>query len=461
MNKSSFRAYDIRGIVGENLLINDVYTFGLSLIDWLKKKHSNIILMLARDGRESSPNIYDMIYNAAISSNVEVKAFGVTSTPQLYFEAKSEFNINDKKTIVAVMITASHNDGNYNGFKILVNNNLLSTSEIQDLADFYLKQNKVHPAEIKYPISYPSQYLKTITTMFKELDGFSEDMIIDCSNGPTGQLINNICSLLNFKNTLLVANDIDQKFRCHRPDPTQEYGRVLFKNIKNKLGIAFDGDGDRLVVIDEDGNYVSGDKLLAIFALYSDNKKFKIVSDIKCSIVLADYLEKNNIETVWSKSGHGHIKEQLSKHDALIGGELSGHYCFLDKPDEIYGFDDAIYAFLRLIRIIKKHGPIKNILQGLPDFKSTGEMRIHIDKSINARDIVNIINEDIKKIADSYDTIDGIRAKVGNNCITSRASNTENLVSMSIEGTDLEEIYRLKNKVLNLINNTFEKLKCN
>ena len=458
MKHSSFRAYDIRGIIGKDLLIEDVYRFGKAIVKWLEL--NNILefkVVLARDGRNSSPIIYDHLYTAFADCNINVYGAGITTTPQLYFEEQQLKLTNPDSCSIGIMITASHNDGDHNGFKILKNSKSLTALEIQDLYNIFINQPLETIKNICHVKSKPSNYLKHLVKSFKDLENFELPLLIDCANAPAGQVISVLCSMLNFKNVTLVANDLDGNFRCHRPDPTQNYGRIFFAEKSNgTIGIAFDGDADRLVVIDEIGNLVRGDQLLAIFALYNNTKSL-IVADIKCATILTDFIfSKHGIKTIWSPSGHGHIKQKVNENKALIGGELSGHYCFTDRPAEIYGFDDGIYSFLRLLQIIKNYGSINSLTANLPNFFSTGELRIKIPEHLLAKQLVSIINKDLVEIADSYDTIDGVRAKIKNNCVTLRASNTENVISMSIESISKLELDNTYNLINSLITKNIE-----
>lgn len=262
-------------------------------------------------------------------------------------------------------------------------------------------------------------------------------LFIDCSNGPASLILSNLCSFLDFQKVILVANDLDAKFRCHKPDPSQDYGRVLFKDKPiGYLGVAFDGDADRVVIIDENNKPVRGDQLLAIFALYTNsqiNSDHNIVADIKCAVALQKYLQENNIKINWSPSGHGNIKQKVHLHKAKIGGELSGHYCFMDNDTEIFGHDDGIYGFLRTLRILKTNGPINQLVAKLPKFYSSGEMRILVDEHLPAKKIVELVNEKLRLETNEYDQIDGLRANIWNCWITLRSSNTENVISLSIE----------------------------
>jgi phosphomannomutase len=231
---------------------------------------------------------------------------------------------------------------------------------------------------------------------------------------------------------------------------------VLFKDKPNGyLGVAFDGDADRVVIIDENNKPVRGDQLLAIFALHTNdqnNQNYNIVADIKCAVALQNHLQANNIKINWSPSGHGNIKQKVHLHNAKIGGELSGHYCFMDNDKEIFGHDDGIYGFLRTLRIVKKHGPISKLVAKLPTFYSSGEMRILVDEHLSAKKIVEMVNEKLRLETNEYDQIDGLRANIWNCWITSRSSNTENVVSLSIESQCENSLQDSLEKIKKLIN---------
>jgi phosphomannomutase len=461
MQHSAFRAYDIRGIVGKNINLEDIFTLGKALVKYLKNRlQDKITVVIARDGRESSPLIYDHIYTAIIQENIEIVGIGIATTPQLYYEEKQLKKSNLDINSVGIMITASHNDAQYNGIKMLINGKSLTSNDIQELYNFYAREKKQQISKINNVSCKPSSYLKHLVDCFQDLKNLDIPLFIDCSNGPASQILGNLCSFLEFQKVILVANDLDAKFRCHKPDPSQDYGRVLFKDKPNGyLGVAFDGDADRVVIIDETNKPVRGDQLLTIFALYTndqispDNNLDKnIVADIKCAVALQNHLQENNIKTNWSPSGHGNIKQKVHLHNAKIGGELSGHYCFMDNDNEIFGHDDGIYGFLRTLRIVKKHGLISHLVAKLPNFYSSGEMRILVDEHLPAKKIVEMVNEKLRLETNEYDQIDGLRANIWNCWITLRSSNTENVVSMSIESQCENSLQESLEKIKNLIN---------
>ncbi len=464
MQHSAFRAYDIRGIVGKNINLEDVFTLGKALVKYLKSiLQDKISVVIARDGRESSPLIYDHLYTAISEENIEIFGIGIATTPQLYYEEKQLKKSNINVNSVGIMITASHNDAHYNGIKMLINGKSLTSNDIQDLYNFYANENKQQISKLNYVSCKPSSYLKHLVECFQDLKNLDVPMFIDCSNGPAGQILSNLCSLLNFQKVTLVANDLDAKFRCHKPDPSQDYGRVLFKDKPNGyLGVAFDGDADRVVIIDETNKPVRGDQLLAIFALYTNDQispNINIVADIKCAVALQTHLQENHIKINWSPSGHGNIKQNVHLHNAKIGGELSGHYCFMDKETEIFGHDDGIYGFLRTLRIAKNHGPISQLVAKLPTFFSSGEMRILVEEHLPAKKVVEMVNEKLRLETNEYDQIDGLRANIWNCWITLRSSNTENVVSLSIESqcqNSLQESLAKLEKLITTQKNTLE-----
>lgn len=456
MQHSAFRAYDIRGIVGKNINLEDVFTLGKALVKYLKSTlQDKITVVIARDGRESSPLIYDHLYTAIFEENIEIFGIGIATTPQLYYEEKQLKKSNLNVNSVGIMITASHNDAQYNGIKMLINGKSLTSNDIQDLYNFYANENKQQISKLNYVSCKPSSYLKHLVECFQDLKNLDVPLFIDCSNGPAGQILSNLCSILNFQKVTLVANDLDAKFRCHKPDPSQDYGRVIFKDKPNGyLGVAFDGDADRVVIIDETNKAVRGDQLLAIFALYTNDQistTINIVADIKCAVALQTHLQENNIKINWSPSGHGNIKQKVHLHNAKIGGELSGHYCFMDNETEISGHDDGIYGFLRTLRIAKNHGAISELVAKLPTFYSSGEMRILVDEHLPAKKIVEMVNEKLRLETNEYDQIDGLRANIWNCWITLRSSNTENVVSLSIESQCPNSLQESLAKIENLI----------
>ena len=455
MQHSAFRAYDIRGIIGKNIDLEDIFTLGKALVKYLKNaSQEKINVVIARDGRESSPLIYDHLYTAIKNENIEIFGIGISTTPQLYYEENQLKKNNPHNCSVGIMITASHNDAHYNGIKMLINGKSLTSYDIQDLYNFYIKEEKQLIEKSRNVTCKPSSYLKHLVNCFQDLKNLDLPLYIDCSNGPASLILSNLCSFLEFKNVILVANDLDAKFRCHKPDPSQDYGRVLFKDKPaGYLGVAFDGDADRVIIIDENNKPVRGDQLLTLFALHTNQPlcSNNIVADIKCAVALKDHLEENNIQINWSPSGHGNIKQKVHQYKAMIGGELSGHYCFMDNESEIFGHDDGIYGFLRTLRIAKKNGPFSQLVAKLPKFYSSGEMRILIEENMPAKKIVEMVNEKLREETNEYDQIDGLRANIWNCWVTLRSSNTENVVSLSIESQCENSLQKSLEKIEKMI----------
>ena len=341
MNENIFRAYDIRGIYPKDLNEDIAYKIGFAL----SRKINEPKAVVAIDGRLSGPKIKRSLINGLIDNGVDVIDCGAIPTPMLYFATKTLCIPN------GFMITGSHNPKEYNGIKMIVDGNPLFDKDIYELRD-WIKHNKMQAhhgkvGTVNICTDISSKYIERIHDDLSI--NISQKIIIDCMNGVTGNVIKDIVNSFNISSDL-INEKVDGNFpNCH-PDPTKEENlKTLKEKIKStnaKYGVAFDGDGDRLVIIKNNGNVIWPDELMILFSksILSKSTNAKIVFDVKCTRNLRTTIENSGGIAIESRTGHSFIKQTIQKEGAKLGGEMSGHIFFNDKW---YGFDDGIYVFLR------------------------------------------------------------------------------------------------------------------
>src|SRR3990167_1802153 len=443
ISDKAFRKYDIRAIIDEELYINDVYNLAQAICTYFLSKKNIKTIAVGMDVRTHSKAIKEQLCKAIIDAGIDLVFIGECATPTLYFASKTE-NVD-----AAIMITASHNNKEYNGLKILLDNNSVWDQQIQEIKEIYnltsLKPYKTITNESHkgnyYEKNLVDKYIDFLSEKFIELKDKDLNLIIDCGNGCAALIIPKLVKKLNWKNVELLFDTPDGNFPNHDPDPTKEKNlTVLKKYIKNfNFGVALDGDCDRLVIMKNDGTLILGDELLTLFGVNLE-KSGNIVYDIKCSNSLPTILEKVGHKTYISATGHANIKVKMKKTEAILGGEISGHFCFTDK---YFGYDDAIYALLRFIEIYLKNNKDKNLFNFWPKQASTAELRLKCAK-IDPQIIVDKSKKFFEDQNYKMITIDGIRVESEKGWISLRASNTEPVLSLRFEAKNEKELNNLK-----------------
>lgn len=449
LDKNIFRMYDIRGEVDKNLT-EDIFNllgkaYGTKLKEKIKK--NNLKISVGHDVRLSSKRFSQALIEGIISQGIDVIFLGLIPTPILYF---SLFNLPIDGGII---ITGSHNPPQFNGMKICIGKETIFGEEIQDLyriaTEIKVNGEKRGGIEDFDILSVYKEYLikEFSRGPIRELEKNSLKIVIDSGNGCGGLVIPEVLRNLGI-NVIDLFSEPDGNFPNHHPDPTVVKTLMILKETilreKADFGVAYDGDADRIGVIDEKGEVVYGDRLTYIFGkdILRDYPKGKIIGEVKCSKTLFDGIEKLGGIPVLSPVGHSLIKKRLREENALLAGEMSGHIFFNDR---YYGYDDALYATLRLIEIYARE-KLKNsnlkfshLLADLPKVYVSPEIRIHCPEDKKFEVIKNIlpklereypeIYRDIKKIT----TIDGIRIEFSDGWALARASNTEPVIVMRFE----------------------------
>jgi len=452
MNENIFRAYDIRGIYPKDLNEDIAYKIGFAL----SRKINEPKAVVAIDGRLSGPKIKRSLINGLIDNGVDVIDCGAIPTPMLYFATKTLCIPN------GFMITGSHNPKEYNGIKMIVDGNPLFDKDIYELRD-WIKHNKMQAhhgkvGTVNICTDISSKYIERIHDDLTI--NISQKIIIDCMNGVTGNVIKDIVNSFNISSDL-INEKVDGNFpNCH-PDPTKEENlKTLKEKIKStnaKYGVAFDGDGDRLVIIRNNGSVIWPDELMILFSksILSKSTNAKIVFDVKCTRNLRTTIENSGGIAIESRTGHSFIKQTIQKEGAKLGGEMSGHIFFNDKW---YGFDDGIYVFLRFLEILSNDPNMIEELMELPKTHVTPEIDIDFPKD-NHFKFIEAFKK--KSVFTNYTVsdLDGIKISNSESWGLIRASNTSPKITLRFESLSEKGLISIKNEIKNAIleiDNTLE-----
>ena len=439
--ESIFREYDIRGTYPEEINEGVISIIGQAIA--LKCKQEGITeISVGRDGRLSGEILLDSMCNSIAKSGISVTNIGLVTSPILYYAAKK----NVSKS--GIMITGSHNPKDDNGIKMVINDKPVSGTEILSLTKFVPEFDKTKKEIIKIDIieDYINDVLQKIRLNHPE----NVKIVVDCGNGAAGCVAPELFKRLGC-NVINLFSEIDGNFPNHHPDP----GKIAnlqdlieaVKDEKADLGLAFDGDGDRVGLVTEKGDVVFPDKIMMLFAedVLAKNNGGQIIFDVKCSNSLAQIIESNGGEPIMSPTGHFHIKNKLRETNALLAGEMSGHIFF---NDDWYGFDDGHYAGVRIIDLINRSdSSIDQMISRLPESFSTPELNIHASDDIKF-DIVQKFAEECLLDGNKI-TIDGLRIEFSNGWGLLRASNTTPKLVLRFEGDSEDDLKTIQENFLN------------
>ncbi|HYP08638.1 MAG TPA: phosphomannomutase/phosphoglucomutase [Bryobacteraceae bacterium] len=427
-----FREYDIRGIADAELLSPGIEQLGRAIGTHIGRKLGKKI-NVGRDVRTSSTRLRDAIVKGLISAGCEVTDVGEVPTPLLYYSVQ-HLNCDG-----GIMITGSHNPAEYNGFKIVAGAGTIHGTEIQELrrkieeSDFDSGEGSVREYDIVTP------YIEEIAAQFQ----FSRPVkvVLDAGNGAAGPTMHRLLERLNVQATELFF-EMDGNFPNHHPDPTVEHNLDHLKravaDAGAELGIAFDGDGDRIGAIDEKGTVVWGDYLLLIYAREILTRKpgATFIGEVKCSQVMYDEIAKLGGRGIMYKTGHSLIKAKMKEEHAELAGEMSGHMFFKDR---YFGFDDALYAACRLIEIVADSGePLSAQTRTLPAMVTTPEIRVDTFDEVKF-DIVSRVRDYFRQTHQVVD-VDGARVLFEHGWGLVRASNTQPVLVMRFEARTPEQL---------------------
>ena len=444
-----FREYDIRGIFNQQFDEDFAFQLGKAFATYVIKKtkvyHPKIVLGL--DARLSSPKLSERCMKGICSTGAHVIYLGKVTTPITYF---STFFL--KETHSAIMVTASHNPSEYNGFKIVFERFNLFGNEIQELykiiqnKDFIegKSHGKIQPHDIikDYVEHYKKQFLQA--NLLKPLN-----FVIDCGNGAAGYVVRRLYESVGLKPHILFEKP-DGTFPNHHPDPSVEKNLTSLKEEIQKtsavVGFGFDGDADRIGVVDSNGKFIYGDELLAVISkdVLENHPQGKVIADVKCSDRLFNYIDQHGGQSILWKTGHSLIKHKIKEEKAILGGEISGHIFFADRN---YSTDDALYVGLRLIEILSKNQcSIGELLKDFPPAVSTPEIRIDTTEE-KKHLIVQKVKEKFPHSTSEYEVnfLDGIRIRFGQRgWALIRASNTQPALTLRFEAKDTQNLKNIE-----------------
>ena len=438
LKRTIFREYDIRGVADQELTDDGIELLGRAIGTYIGRLRHRRRINVGRDCRLSSRRLRDALVAGLIAAGCEVTDLGMVPTPLLYYSA---FHLDCDG---GVMITGSHNPAEYNGFKIMCGLGTLHGEEIQKLramietADFDAAEGG---AVKDYDIITP--YVAEISEQFKLRNWVR--VVIDCGNGVAGPTLHRLLEHIRCDKVELFFTP-DGRFPNHHPDPTVlknlESLITWVKDSRASLGIALDGDGDRIGAVDEQGNVVFGDQLLALYAreILSRKPGATFISEVKASQVMYDYITKLGGRAIMWKTGHSLIKAKMQEEKAELAGEMSGHMFFGDR---FYGFDDALYAALRLIELLDKaDAPLSKLLADLPKAFSTPEIRVDCPDEEKFH-LVKRVQEAFRRTHQIID-VDGVRVLFPEGWGLVRASNTQPVIVMRFEAArpELLDDYR-------------------
>ena len=448
-----FKEYDIRGVVGTEFEIEDSYAIGCALATYFIEKDATIkTIALGADGRVHSPAIKSMVCKALLDHGFDVLSIGTCPTPVMYF------SLYTAAVDAGLMITASHNPGVYNGIKICRGVDSVSGQEIKRIRDIYLTQQ--FQARQKERGNYQevdmiAQYADYLMHSFPHLVGSDLFAIIDCGNGAAGAVLPLLSKQMQWKNVQLLYPEVDGTFPHHIADPTVEKYmqdlKAALLNSNASLGLAFDGDGDRMAPMTKSGYLVKGDQLLTLYSkqILEQYPGSSIVFDVSSSLALHHVIKKWGGIPVISSTGVAQIKKKMGQTGALVAGEISCHTIFKDR---YFGFDDGIYSMMRLFELLQATPySLDELIQDLPLVFCSPLYRLPANRSLSLK----IIDDLIEKLTARNDaeliTLDGLRVHFPYGWAIVRASNTEPVISMRFEGHSKEDLNRLKNEFYEMI----------
>ena len=437
-----FREYDIRGIAGSDLTRATARLIGLGYAAYLREQGESGAIAVGRDNRPSGTELRDGLVEGLREAGLDVVDIGVVPTPVTYW-AQHKLDV-----VGGIQITGSHNPAEYNGFKLGLRTKSIYGQQIQRMYELIsagdFPRGKGTLREEALIDRYVDDIVRLIGPLKRKLR-----VVADCGNGAGALVAPKLLEGMGLSADLLFCES-DGTFPNHHPDPTvaENVADLIAAVRANKadLGVAFDGDADRIGVIDNTGEIIWGDYLLILYArdvLQRTGPGQSIVFDVKCTQALPEAIEKAGGVPVMSRTGHSLVEEKMHETHAPIGGEMSGHMFFTEG---FYGFDDALYGAARLIRIVADSGKsVRELLADVPRFVSTPEIRVHCDDDKKFA----IVEEAQRYFGARYETndIDGVRILFEHGWGLIRASNTQPVLVMRFEADTAEQLAAIRGEV--------------
>ena len=434
-------AYDIRGIVGETLTGADMAAIGRGFATIARRRSATdrpALICVGRDGRLSSPDLEDRLVEGLTDAGADVLRIGTGPTPMLYFA------VHERRSDGGMMVTGSHNPPDYNGVKMVLGGRAFFGPDVEELAETAAAGSD-HAGSTGKAVEADVAGAYVARLLVEAVEG-SLAVVWDAGNGAAGAVLGALTHGLPGRHILLNAA-VDGTFPAHHPDPTVAGNLTqLIDTVRAErcdLGIAFDGDGDRIGVVDETGAILWGDQLVALLAreVLRERPGATVIGDVKASRVLFDEIARLGGTPLMWRTGHAPIKAKMAEIGAPLAGEMSGHVFFADR---YYGFDDALYAALRLLRLIAGEGRSLAALRAeLPCPVSTPEVRFPCPDARKFR-VADEIRDRLRAAGARFTGIDGVRAESAEGWWLLRASNTQPMLVARCEATDEAALRRLK-----------------
>ena len=455
-DKTILRSYDIRGIYGKTLTDEDAFMLGFFFGTIVRKKNpdkKHPLIIIGMDGRLSSPILEQKLNEGLEDSGCEIFRIGLGPTPMLYFAS------NYYEADGAIQVTGSHNPKDYNGFKIVLNQNSFFGEDIQKLGHFsskgYSKTYDGFSKSVEINNNYVDEIIKPLKNIERQL--LEKTIVWDCGNGASGPSVEMITKKIPGKHIVLYS-DVNGNFPNHHPDPTDESTlKILSKKmveVDADLGIAFDGDGDRIGVIDKQGRPIAGDLLTAFLAnsiTTKDKNNQTIILDIKSSHTAYEKIISLGFKAEIGKTGHSNIKKRIKEIKSPLAGEMSGHIFF---GDTYFGYDDALYASMRVLSLIANNIELDKFVSSLPKTYVSPEIKVFCSDKIKFSTIENISKTVFKKYnSNDVISLDGLRVKNSHGWWLIRASNTEEALVVRFEGKSEKDKNELFLEVKKLLKN--------
>jgi phosphomannomutase len=431
MNTKIFKAYDIRGIYPEDLNEEAAYKIGAAFAIYIKKvsNKDNPQIVVGRDNRLSSDSLFDELSKGIISQGADVINIGLSATPTLYF-AVANYNYDG-----GINLTASHNPKQYNGLK-MVREKGIPLSEVSGIGEIKdLAMSDLIPSEKEGKI-IEKDILEDYVSANKDREDFDFKVIVDTANSVSGVLIPKMFDRVNLTH---IFSELDGSFPNHEPDPLIKENIESFKKkvVEDEfdLGIAFDGDGDRVFFVDERGEVIASDMILALISsiILKDNPKERILYDIRCSNIARETIEFLGGEAIMSKVGHSFIKALMKEKDIFFGAEYSGHY-YLKQGDSYY--EAPYFVIFQILKEMRKSGKkLSELVEPFKKYFHSGEFNFKVENK----------EEVIKKVENKYTdgkllTLDGVRIDFDDWWVSIRSSNTEPILRLIVEGKTKERV---------------------
>lgn len=449
LNEKIFREYDIRGIADKDLSDPVVHDLSRAVGTFLRARGAKTIT-LGRDCRVSSPRIHKILTEGLLSTGLDIVDVGLVPTPLLYF------SVIDLKMDGGIMITGSHNPPEQNGFKICSGPSTIHGEEIQQVKELLLKKDFATGRGSVRKMDIKEKYLQMAVGNIRH--PLNLKVVVDNGNGMAGLVAAELFRRLGCEVTDLYS-ELDGTFPNHHPDPTvMENLSTLIREVHEKkaiVGIGFDGDADRIGVVDPSGKAIFGDELLVLYArsILKTHPRAKIISEVKASHRLFQDIDRHGGIPIMWKTGHSLIKAKMKEEGALLAGEMSGHMFFNDR---YYGYDDAIYAAARLFEILAESGKTPSeLLADLPPSHSTPEIRVDCSDETKF-EVVDAARKEFQRRGLKVNGIDGARVEFSDGWGLVRASNTQPVLVYRFEAVTQERLSEIRRLMEGVVSKEIE-----